>query len=177
MSFALRYNQLISESGKIAKSLIKPKNIYKITSYKYIDGTTKTLTGTDTALVFVTGISTNRKTITGIKITLIRPELFFNWLTRLFKKGLSEESFKDNLELSELLVKTDNAGKAIFNSFLKGSTIYKQNESPYRTYTMTGIKSIESVFFKTEILKKAYGLVDGKKTQAKVTADDIKDNE
>lgn len=175
MAFALQYNQLISSSDRISKSLIKPKNIYKITSYKYIDGTTKTLAGVDTSIVFVTGISPDRKVITGIKITLIRPDIFFNWLRKLFLKGLTEESFKDNLELSEVLIKSDNQGKAIFNSFIKGSTLYRQSESPYRTYTMAGIKNIESVFFKTELLKKAYGLVGSNKTQAKVSVKDIKD--
>lgn len=173
MSFALQYNKLISSSDKIAKSLIQPKNIYKITSYKYTDGVTKTLAGTDTALVFVTGISPDRKTVSCIKITLIRPDVFFNWLRRLFIKGLTEESFKDNLELSELLVKTDKSGKAIFNSFIKGSTLYKQSESPYRTYTMIGIKNIENVFLKTELLKKTYGFGSSAKVQSK----DIKDNQ
>jgi hypothetical protein len=176
MSFALQYNQLISDSDKVAKSLIKPKNIYKITSYKYIDGTTKILAGTDTAIVFVTGISPDRKTVTGIKITLVRPTVFFNWLRRLFIKGLTEESFKDNLELNELLIKSDRSGKAIFNSFIKGSTLYKQSESPYRTYTMAGIKNIENVFFKTELLKKACGFDSSTKIQPK-DIKDIKDNE
>jgi hypothetical protein len=177
MSFALQYNQLIAASDKVSKSLIKPKNIYRITTYKYIDGTTRTLTGTDTALVFVTGITPDRKTITCIKITLVRPQVFFNWLNRFFIKGLAEEDFKDNMELSEILIKTDKAGKAIFNSFIKGSQLYRQSENPYRTYTMTGIKNIESVFFKTELLKKSYGLIGSTKTQAKVTAADIKNNQ
>jgi hypothetical protein len=177
MSFALQYNQLIAASDKVSKSLIKPKNIYKITTYKYIDGTTKTLTGTDTALVFVTGMTPDRKTISCIKLTLIRPQIFFNWLNKLFKKGLSEEDFKDNMELNELLIKTDKAGQAIFNSFIRGSQLYKQSETPYRTYTMTGIKNIENVFFKTELLKKSYGFVGSTKTQAKVTATDIKNNQ
>ena len=177
MSFALQYNQLIAASDKVSKSLIKPKNIYKITTYKYIDGTTKTLAGSDTALVFVTGITPDRKTITCIKITLIKPQLFFNWLNRLFIKGLAEEDFKDNMQLSEILIKTDKSGQAIFNSFIKGSQLYKQSETPYRTYTMTGIKNIENVFFKTELLKKSYGLVGSVKTQTEVTATDIKNNQ
>jgi hypothetical protein len=175
MSFALQYNQLILSSDRVAKSLIQPKNIYKITSYKYVDGTTKILAGTDTSIVFVTGISPDRKIVTGIKITLVRPDIFFNWLRKLFQKGLTEESFKDNLELSELLIKSDKQGKALFNSFIKGSTLYRQSESPYRTYTMAGIKNIEKVFFKTELLKKAAGLIGSKKTQAKVSVKDIKD--
>jgi hypothetical protein len=103
--------------------------------------------------------------------------VFFNWLHKLFIKGLTEESFKDNMELSELLIKSDKQGKVIFNSFIKGSTLYRQAESPYRTYTMIGIKNIESVFFKTDLLKKAYGLVGSTQTQTKVTTKDIKDNQ
>ena len=177
MNFTLQYNQLVQTTDKTAKSLIKPKNLYKITSYKYADGQTKTLTGLETAFIFVTGISIDRKIVTGIKITLVRPEIFFNWLRKLFVKGLKEDNFGDNVELSELMIKTDNPGKKIFESFLRTSQIYRQAESPYRTYTMAGIKNIEKVFLKPEILKKSYGLVGSKKTEAKVSSKDIKDNQ
>jgi hypothetical protein len=40
---------------------------------------------------------------------------------------------------------------------------------------MVGIKNIEKVFFKTELLKKAAGLIGSKKTQTKVSVKDIKD--
>lgn len=177
MNFTLQYNKLISSTDKVAKTLIQPKNLYKIVSYKYADGVTKSLTGLETAYVFVTGITPDRKIVTGIKINLIKPEMFFNWLRKLFLKGLKEESFQPTSELKDLLIKSDVSGKKLFNSFIKPSVIYNQTESPYRTYTMSGIKNIEKVYFETGILKKAYGLVGSKQSQAMVSTKDIKDNQ
>jgi len=57
MSFSREYIPLIEQEEGVAKSLIRPRNIYKINSYTYKDGRTKSLAGTETAYVFVTGIS------------------------------------------------------------------------------------------------------------------------
>ena len=42
MPFTLQYKPLIEGEEKIGKSLLRPRNIYRINTYKYIDGTTKT---------------------------------------------------------------------------------------------------------------------------------------
>ena len=129
--------------------------IYKINSYKYIDGKTKSLSGVETALVFVLGISPDKK-ISCVKISLVKPEIFFKFLKKMFIKGLDEEKLKSAEKLEELLILSDKGGKKLFGTFLKGDSIYGKEPDPYRTYTLGGIKSVDEITFKTETLLKYY---------------------
>ena len=78
MQYYRDYKPIISEELGVGPNLIKPRNIYKINSYKYIDGKTKSLAGNDTSLVFVIGVSPE-KVISGIKINMIKPNIFYRW--------------------------------------------------------------------------------------------------
>ena len=88
MPFSLQYKPFILSEESVSKSQILPRNIYKITSYQYVDGTTKTLSGTKTSIVFAIGITTDKK-LTCIKISDIKPDKFFKWF----------DSFMDNIQL------------------------------------------------------------------------------
>lgn len=153
MSFYLEYSPIISEEVSVSKTSIKPRNIYRINSYKYKEGTTKSLAGTDTALVFVVGI-TPQKVVSAIKISEVKSKLFFDWLKKLAKKGLSDEEIDESEELSELLILDSKDGKKIFNQFVKPSRIYTGNPFPYRTYLLNSIKNVEEIKFSKEILKR-----------------------
>lgn len=155
MNFSVLYKPLIEEEISISKTLIRPRNIYKINSYTYKDGNTKTLAGVETALVFVLGISPD-KTVSCIKISLVKPELFKRWFKKIFKKGLSDAEFDSAEKLEELLVLDNRDGRKLFNQFLQNDRLYKIDPSIYRTYIMKNIKSIEEVRFKKEILKNFY---------------------
>ena len=103
MPFALQYKPLIESESSTSKTLIRPRNIYKINNYKYKDGITKSLAGFETSLVFIIGISPE-KVVSCLKITLIKPDLFFKWLKKLVRAGLSEEEMKNtdiNFEIRE----------------------------------------------------------------------------
>jgi hypothetical protein len=60
MPFSLQYKPFIEKEDPISKILLRPKNIYKIVYYQYVDGTAKTLSGPKTAYVFVIGIYDKR---------------------------------------------------------------------------------------------------------------------
>jgi hypothetical protein len=151
MPFVLQYKPLIESESSTSKTLIRPRNIYKINNYKYKDGITKSLAGFETSLVFIIGISPE-KVVSCLKITLIKPDLFFKWLKKLVRAGLSEEEMKNTESLEDLIIVDNKDGKKIFNQFVKPSRLYIQNPPAYRTYLLKNIKNIEEVKIKKEIL-------------------------
>jgi hypothetical protein len=156
MPFALQYKPLIESETSVSKTLVLPRNIYRINSYKYSDGKQKTLTGTTSTIVFVIGKTTDKK-LSCIKISDIKPERFFKWLSKLYIKGLTEENWNNAEKLEDLIVKADIKGSKIFNTFVKpDAIIYGDNPNIYRTYNLTGIKQIEEVKFKKDVLKSYY---------------------
>jgi len=156
MPFALQYKPLIESETSVSKTLVLPRNIYRINSYKYSDGKQKTLSGTSSTLVFVIGKTPDKK-LSCIKISDIKPERFFKWLTKLYIKGLTEEKWTKAEKLEDLIIAADMKGNKIFNSFVKpDAAIYGDNPNLYRTYNITGIKQIEEVKFKKDVLKSYY---------------------
>ena len=154
MPFSARYLPFIDTDEAIAKTLVRPRNIYKIISYEYIDGKTKTLTGPKTSYVFVLGIF--EKKLNCIKLSEVRPERFFDWFKTIFKKSLTEEKLMEAERLEDLIILGDRQGNKLFNSYVKGKQIYNQNPCPYRTYNLDGIRQISEIKFKKEILKEHY---------------------
>jgi hypothetical protein len=154
MPFSQQYKILTESEDPIAKSRVLPRNIYKITSYKYTDGTQKTLSGVDTSLVFVLGIYD--KKLSCIKISEMKPEKFLNWMSGLFKTGLIKENINSTQPLEDLLILADKQGKKLVSMVQQSSAIYNHNPNPYRTYNLTGIKQIYEVKLKADVLKKYY---------------------
>jgi hypothetical protein len=155
MPFSLQYKPLILSEESVSKSQILPRNIYRITSYQYVDGTTKTLSGTKTSIIFAIGITPDKK-LTCIKISDIKPDKFFKWLKPLFKKGLTESDWTTEQKLGQLLILGDKQGSKVFNQFVKTNPIYSKEPSLYRTYNISGIKQIQEIKIKPDILKSYY---------------------
>jgi hypothetical protein len=155
MSFSSEYKKFIQSEQSVSKTLVRPRNIYRINSYKYSDGTTKSLTGQESSLVFVLGITPDKKLVC-IKFSLIKPDTFFRWLKKLFIKDLNEEVIKETLKLENLLILSDRGGKKLFSSFVKTHPIYNKEPDVYRTYNLSGIKSVEEITLKPDILLKYY---------------------
>ena len=151
MPFSREYIPLIEGEEPISKTLIRPRNIYKINSYTYKDGKTKTLSGTETSYIFIIGISPDR-VISAIKLSLIKPKDFFRWLKKLYKVGLNETIIKESINLEDILVLDTKNGQKIFNQFVKQSRVYNQSINPYRTYILKNIKNAELVKIKKEVL-------------------------
>lgn len=152
MPFANQYKPFVSEEKSVAKSLIKPRNIYKITSYVYSDGKQKSFSGNETAYIFVLGITPDKK-ISCVKMSEIKPDKFFRWLKPLFRKGITEKKWEEAEKLNELLIVTDKGGSKLFNQFLKTNNIYNANPNSYRTYSLQGIKQVQEVRLRTDFLK------------------------
>ena len=172
MPYSLQYKKLIESEVKVSKSLVRPRRIYKIVSYNYVDGTSKTFSGASTAYIFVTGVF-DRK-IYGLKLSEIRPEKFLVWLKTLFKKNLTNENFNNQKVLSDLLVTADKAGNKLYGGFLKGKEIFEKNPSPFRTYDLDGIKQITEIYLKKNVLMSAYGLKPVQTVESKQVEDSAK---
>lgn len=151
MPFSKDYIPLIEYEEGVSKSLIRPRNIYKINSYTYKDGKTKTLAGVETSYIFVIGVSPT-KVISALKISLIKPREFFRWLQKLYKPGISENTLTDLERLEDILILDNKDGRKVFNQFVKQSKIYNQAIPTYRTYILQNIKNAEIVKLKKEVL-------------------------
>jgi hypothetical protein len=151
MPYSLQYKPLIESESSVSKTLVRPRNIYKINSYKYKDGNTKSLSGVETSFVFVIGITPD-KVVSCIKLSLIKPDIFFRWLKTLIRAGLTEEALKNAESLEDIIVLDAKDGQTIFNQFVKTSRLYRQNPPTYRTYLLKNIKNIEQVTIKKDIL-------------------------
>ena len=154
MPFVTQYRNLIESEKKVSKALIKPRNIYRILVYEYADGTTKSLAGPKATLVFVIGVF--QKQIFCLKISEIRPDKFFKWLKKVFKKPLTDEEIDKAEHLMEVLVLGDRGGSKIYSYYVKPSTIAKGSINPYRTYNLSGINVVQEVSIKKAVLKQYY---------------------
>jgi hypothetical protein len=149
MPYTLQYNKLVEREEAISKTNILPRNLYRISTYKYADGVRKNLGGMDSAIVFVFGKT--QDTLFCIKANDVRPEKFFAWLKTL---KLNKPIDLDNIKtLDEALVLSDKEGKGIYNSYIKGKEIYNVKPCPYRTYTIKGIGNIKQIFIQKSVIK------------------------
>ena len=151
MPYARLYLPFIESEYKVGKGLVKPRNIYKIQSYEYADGTVKTMTGVKASYVFVIGIY--NKQLTCVKFSEVTPTIFKLWFKDLFKRGLKEKEIDEAKELSELLHKGNRTGGSFFSSYIKSETIYKGKIPTYRTYLLDNINQIKAVNLKKDFIK------------------------
>ena len=138
MPFILRYADLIDSEEAVTKSKIRAHNVYRIESYKYADGTLKTLSGTKSALIFVLEIKD--KKVLCLKISEVMPKKFFEALKLYFNRGLTEEKFNQTRRLYEVLTRSKIINKKI----------------PFRTYNLDGLKKVDEIYFKKEVIKSYY---------------------
>lgn len=156
MNYNSLYKEYIDTESRIAKTQVEVMNLYRISSYKTVEGDIQSKGGNQSDLVFVIGTfptPQKDKKINCLKISEIRPDKFMMWLKKLVDKRKIDE-IDTIIHLNELLIKSDNTGKLIFERFVKPSPIvYNLKDSIYRTYNTNGIRYIQEVFLKKEKLK------------------------
>jgi hypothetical protein len=147
MAYANLYKKYIKKQVPAVKTSLKTRNIYKIESYEYVDGTKKNFRGPDASLVFLIGISPDRK-LSVIKFSEVVPERFFRWFKTMFRSSVSCKQIKQAIgqeQFETLLISDTMKGGATFSK-LKTDGLYKTDPSAFRTYTMKGIKSISCLY-------------------------------
>lgn len=154
MSFALQYKSLIESEKRASKSSLITRNVYRISSYEFTDGDQKSLTGQNSSLIFLIGIYD--KKLICLKISEVRPDIFFKWLKTIQLKDLTAQKIDESKSLNELIILDSPTGNKIFDGYVKGKSIYNIKPSPYRTYKLEGVKYIQEVNFKKDVLKSFY---------------------
>lgn len=150
MIYTLQYNKLVESEKPIARNRVLPRNLYRIKSYTYTDGTHENLTGLNSAIVFVFGRDAD--TLYCLKINEVRPIKFFEWLQRIVAhKAIDWDNVE---ELREAIIQSDRAGKNIWKRHIYAKSPYILPASIYRTYKISSITSINEVYLKTDVLKK-----------------------
>ena len=55
-NYSNEYKQYIESEARISKSMLQPGNLYRISSYDYSDGESRSLSGINSSIIFVFGI-------------------------------------------------------------------------------------------------------------------------
>lgn len=147
----MSYNKFIDKEVRTSKSLINPGNLYRISSYDYADGESRSLAGANSSLIFVFGI--HEKKVNCLKLNEVSTDVFKSWLKTLIKPTTKKEDIDSIKKLEEIIIESDIQGNKLFESKIKGKPIYNTNPRPYRTYNIEGLKYIQEVKLKADFLK------------------------
>ncbi len=147
----MSYNKFIDKEVRTSKSLITPANLYRISSYEYADGESRSLAGANSSLIFVFGI--HEKKVNCLKLNDVSTDVFKTWLKTLIKPTTKNEDIDSMKKLEEIIIDSDAQGNKLFESKIKGKPIYNINPRPYRTYNIEGLKYIQEVKLKADFLK------------------------
>ena len=152
MNYAPQYRGYIDVGSRISKTDIKPYGIYKISTYKYADGDSQTLRGTEETLIFVTGIY--QRKVSAIKLSNVQPIKFLNWL----KKVVGVNSYTEGKKrIDELKTPFDIGGNRIYDSYIRNNKDFVAKGAAYRTYNLDGIQYATEVFLNERTLRQYYG--------------------
>ena len=167
MAYTRQYKAFLKPERRIGKSLIRPRNIYRITTYK--GGEPATRSGEDARYVFVIGIVD--KKVHCIKLNPIKPIDFTTLIAKLRDKRIPIGS-DQSLEL--LLKKFSKDGASLFSSFIKNNTkLYSRSLSNYRTYKIDNITNIYEIRFEQDFLQELFKEGSNKSTRRQVIAEEV----
>ena len=170
MAYTRQYKSFLKPEKRISKSLIKPRNIYRITTYK--GGTPPTKSGENARYVFVVGIVDGK--VHCIKLNDIKPLDFTNFINKLRDKRIPIGS--DQM-LMLLLKKFSIDGKALFESYIKNnSKIYSSSLKNYRTYLLNSIQNVYEIRFEEDFLRELFKEGSTESTRREVITDEINED-
>lgn len=151
MAFTRQYIQLLRPEKRIPRSEIRPRNIYRITTYRGGQPATK---GADEArYVFVIGIIDNK--VHCIKLNPIKPLDFTNLIGKLRDK---RQPVSADLRLEYMLKKFDRTGNNLFDAHIKNNNkIYNRQFKNYRTYILENIVNVYEIRFEQPVLERLFG--------------------
>lgn len=151
MAYTRQYKTFLSPEKRISRSLIRPKNIYRITTYSA--GDPKTLSGEAARYVFVIG-KVNNTHIHCIKLNDIKPIDFIKFINKLRDKRIP---IGEDQPLEQLLKKFSLDGKALFETYVKNnSKIYSSKLGNYRTYLLEKIQNVYEIRFEEGFLREIF---------------------
>ena len=170
MSHTREYKSFLKPERRIPRSQIRPRNIYRITTYKGGDPITKS--GDNARYVFVVGIVDGKAHC--IKLNDIRPLDFTNFINKLRDKRIPIGS-DQALEL--LLKRFSKDGKGLFESYIKNnSKVYSKELSNYRTYKLESIQNVYEIRFEEDFLRQLFKEGSNQSTRQEVIRDEINED-
>jgi hypothetical protein len=148
-----RYVELFDFDKRVQKQFVKmnPRNFYRISRYENIAGETKNLAGRESALVFVIGTFDDK--INCIKLNEVLPDVFLEFIKTVISSNTTNEEVENMKMFSDIVRKTDRSGSVLFEEKIKGKRIYRQEPRPYRTYNLDGLKYIQQINLKKDLIK------------------------
>jgi len=146
MSYVTQYKQLFKKGRTISKNNIKPRRIYKISSYSKGDPMA------NERFVFVVGIVENK--IHCLKLNDIQPKKFITFLNKIRDK---RKPIDDETPINELLLKFDIGGSRLFEQYIKKDiNVYSKKLNSYRVYREDRITTIAEIQFEEEFLREIF---------------------
>ena len=158
MNYSPQYRQLQEGVGtRISKTSIRPYGVYKISTYKYADGKSGRLAGTEETIIFVTGVY--KRKVSALKLSNVIPDKFFKWVKKfgIASKAPLQRPEEQRVGLYEIINLFDVGGMRVYNGFIKSRSEFSDKGAAYRTYNLDGIQYATELFFKRETLNKYYG--------------------
>jgi len=170
MSYTRQYKTFLKPEKRIPRSQIRPRNIYRITTYRGGDPPTKQ--GEEQRYIFVIGIVDGK--VHAIKLNPIKPLDFTNFINKLRDKRIPIGS-DQSLEL--LLKKFSKDGNSLFESYIKpNSKLYSYSLGNYRTYILESIVNVYEIRFEQDFLKELFKEGSTQSTRQQVIVDEINED-
>lgn len=170
MSYTRQYKSFLKPEKRISRSQIKPRNIYRITTYKGGDPITKS--GEEARYVFVIGIVDGKAHC--IKLNDIKPLDFTNFINKLRDKRIPIGS--DQM-LMLLLKKFSVDGKSLFEGYVKNnSKVYSSKLGNYRTYLLESIQNVYEIRFEEDFLRELFKEGSNQSTRQEVIRDEVNED-
>jgi len=147
MAFTRQYKTFLRPERRVPRSQIRPRNIYRITTYR--GGKPATKGGEDARYIFVIGIVDDK--VHCIKLNPIKPIDFTMFINKLRDKRIPIGS-DQALEL--LLKKFSKDGSSLFETYIKrNSKLYSRSLANYRTYILNSIVNVYEIRFEEDFLR------------------------
>jgi len=170
MAYTRQYKSFLRPERRVPRSQIRPRNIYRITTYRGGDPPTKG--GEDARYIFVIGIVGHK--VHAIKLNPIRPIDFTMFINKLRDKRIPIGS-DQALEL--LLKKFSKDGNSLFESYIKNNTkLYSRSLNNYRTYILSSIVNVYEIRFEEDFLRGLFKEGATKSTMREDIQDEINED-
>ena len=170
MAFTRQYKTFLRPERRVPRSQIRPRNIYRITTYRGGDPPTKG--GEEARYIFVIGIVGDK--VHAIKLNPIKPIDFTMFINKLRDKRIPIGS-DQALEL--LLKKFSKDGNSLFESYVKNnSKIYSRSLNNYRTYILSSIVNVYEIRFEEDFLRNLFREGATKSTMREDIRDEINED-
>lgn len=149
-NYTRQYTKFLRPEKRVPRSQIRPRNIYRIVTYR--GGQPPTKQAEESRFVFVIGIIDNK--IHCVKLNPINPLHFTQLIGKLRDKRLP---LSEDIQLENMLKKFDRTGNQLFDSYIKNNrNLYRRDFNNYRTYILDKIVNVYEIRFEQDVLENLF---------------------